>query len=123
MKLYVMPGACSLASHIALIWAGAPYEVAVLSHDEVGGDAYRQVNPKGAVPALVLDDGTVITESVAVLEYKGPGHIHLKTRVGGSGRNYRTSRSRRWNPQAGWWGALGRWAEECFLLTSAHSSP
>ncbi len=58
-----MPGACSLASHIALVWAGAPYKVAVLSHAEVGGDDYRRINPKGAVPALVLDDGAVITES------------------------------------------------------------
>lgn len=69
MKLYVIPGACSLASHIALVWAGAPYKIAVLSHAEVGGDAYRRINPKGAVPTLVLDDGTVITESLAVLEY------------------------------------------------------
>jgi len=69
MKLYVMPGACSLASHISLIWAGLPYEVAVLGHAEAGGEAYRKVNPKGAVPALALDDGTVITESLAVLQY------------------------------------------------------
>ena len=69
MKLYIMPGACSLASHIVLVWAGLPYEVAVLSHAEAGGDAYRKVNPKGAVPALALDDGTVITESLAVLQY------------------------------------------------------
>ncbi len=69
MKLYVMPGACSLASHIALVWTGAPYELAVLSHAEVGGEGYRKLNPKGAVPALALDDGTVITESLAVLEY------------------------------------------------------
>jgi len=69
MKLYVMPGACSLASHIALIWAGLPYEIVVLGHAEAGGDAYRKVNPKGAVPALALDDGTVITDSLAVLQY------------------------------------------------------
>lgn len=74
MRLYVMPGACSLASHIALVWAGVPHEIVVLSHAEVGGDAYRRVNPKGAVPALVLDDGTVITESLAVLEYIADSH-------------------------------------------------
>ena len=69
MKLYVMPGACSLASHIALIWAEAPYELAVLSHEEAGGDAFRGLNPKGAVPTLVLADGSALTESLAVLCY------------------------------------------------------
>ena len=69
MKLYVMPGACSLASHIALIWAGLPYEVTILGHDDVGGAAYRVINPKSAVPALVLADGTVITESLAILDF------------------------------------------------------
>lgn len=64
-----MPGACSLASHIALIWAGASCDFQKLSHDEVGGPEYLKINPKGAVPALMLDDGTVITESLAVLEY------------------------------------------------------
>ncbi len=73
-----MPGACSLASHIALVWAGAPYEVAVLSHAEVSGDAYRRINPKGAVPALVLDDGTVVTESLAVLEYVADRHPNAR---------------------------------------------
>ena len=69
MKLYAMQGACSLASHVALIWAAVPYDLAMLSHAEAGGDAYKQINPKGAVPALALDDGTVRTESLAVLQY------------------------------------------------------
>jgi glutathione S-transferase len=69
MKLYVMQGACSLASHIALIWADIPFELTVLSHDDVGSDGFRRINAKGGVPALVLDDGTVITESLAILSY------------------------------------------------------
>ena len=69
MKLYAMQGACSLATHIALIWAGAPYELVMLSHAEAGGEAFRKVNPKGAVPALALDDGSVLTESLAVLQH------------------------------------------------------
>ncbi len=69
MKLYVMPGACSLASHIALVWAAVPFELAILGHDDVGGEAFRRINPKGAVPTLVLDDGLVITESLAILDY------------------------------------------------------
>ena len=69
MKLYAMQGACSLASHIAFLWAGVAYELEILSHAEAGGDAFRRVNPKGAVPALVLDDGEVLTESLAVLQH------------------------------------------------------
>jgi glutathione S-transferase len=69
MKLYVMSGACSLASHISLHWAEAKFELDVLSHDTVGDEAFRQINPKGAVPTLILDDGTVITESLAILHY------------------------------------------------------
>lgn len=69
MKLYVMPGACSLASHIALLWAGVSFELEVLSHDGVGEEAFRRLNPKGAVPTLVLDDGKIITESLAILNY------------------------------------------------------
>jgi glutathione S-transferase len=69
MKLFTMPGACSMASHIALIWTGLPFELGVLDHDSVHGSAFARINPKMSVPALVLDDGTVITESLAVLFY------------------------------------------------------
>jgi glutathione S-transferase len=69
MKLYTMPGACSTASHIALIWAGATFELEVLDHTSVHGAEFLGINPKAAVPALVLEDGIVITESLAVLLY------------------------------------------------------
>jgi glutathione S-transferase len=69
MKLYTMPGACSMASHIALIWASLPFELEVLDHDSVHGPEFSRINPKASVPALRLDDGTVITESLAVLLY------------------------------------------------------
>ncbi len=69
MKLYAMAGACSLASHISLTWAGASFELAMLTHQDLKGEAYLRVNPKGAVPALEVEPGKVITESLAVLEY------------------------------------------------------
>jgi len=69
MILYLMPGACPLASHIALAWADADYTVHRLSRETVRGKAYRQINPKAVVPALFLDDGNVLTESLAILEY------------------------------------------------------
>ncbi len=62
-----MPGACSLASHIALCWAAAPFELVVLDHDRVHGPDFTRINPKASVPALLLEGGAVITESLAVL--------------------------------------------------------
>ncbi len=68
MKLYYMPGACSLATHIVLEWIGVPYETQRLSHGELKTDAYLSVNPAGAVPALALD-GWILTQNAAILNY------------------------------------------------------
>lgn len=72
MKLYYCPLACSLADHIALREAGIPFELERVDlrtlKTETGAD-YRAVNPKGYVPALVLDDGQLVTENVAVLDW------------------------------------------------------
>ncbi|MFD4836729.1 glutathione S-transferase family protein [Achromobacter sp. NPDC058515] len=68
MKLYYMPGACSLASHIVLEWLGKPYETHKLSRDELKGPEYLKVNPLGAVPALTHGDWT-ITQNASILEY------------------------------------------------------
>ena len=67
MKLYVLPGSCALACHIALEWAGAEYELEVLTRDALQSERYASVNPKAKVPALVLDEGEVVTEAQAVL--------------------------------------------------------
>lgn len=72
MKLYYGKGACSLAAHIALHEAGLTAEIArVDTKTKVmdGGGDFFQVNPKGYVPALALDDGQVLTEVAAVLQY------------------------------------------------------
>lgn len=72
MKLFVSPGACSLAPHIALIAAGLPFSVERVSMKTKaiasGGD-YREINDKGSVPALQLDDGKVLTEAAVLLQY------------------------------------------------------
>lgn len=72
MKLYIIPGACSLAVNIALREADARFElvrVDGMTHKTKDGADFLAVNPKGYVPALQLDDGQVLTETVAVLQY------------------------------------------------------
>ncbi len=67
------PGACSLAPHIVLEEGGQPYELRRINfaESEQRTDAYLKINPQGRVPALILDDGTVITENTAILPYLG----------------------------------------------------
>jgi glutathione S-transferase len=72
MKLYFVQGACSLAVNIALREAGVPFElvrVDLATRMASDGSHFQSVNPKGYVPALRLDDGQVLTENVAVLQY------------------------------------------------------
>jgi glutathione S-transferase len=72
MKLYVLTGACSLASNIALREAGIKFDlVKVDRRTKRTGDGldFNEVNPKGYVPALRLDSGEVLTENVALLQY------------------------------------------------------
>jgi glutathione S-transferase len=72
MKLYFSPGACSLSPHIALREAGLPFEleqVDLKGQKTKSGVAFSTITPKGAVPALQLDDGQVLTEGPAIVQY------------------------------------------------------
>ncbi|MGF7158555.1 glutathione S-transferase [Rhodoligotrophos appendicifer] len=72
MKLYLSPGACSLAPHIALHEAGLAHEIEKVNlgtKKTASGADFFQINPKGQVPTLVLDDGSVLTENPAILNY------------------------------------------------------
>lgn len=70
-KLYTMPGTCSLAPNIAIAWLDAPIEIHNLAYGDHKQDFYLAINPKGKVPALQFDDGDVLTEAAAILEYIG----------------------------------------------------
>lgn len=67
MKLYAMPGTCALAPNIALQWAKADYEVALMRHGDQRRTGFLKINPMGQVPALELDDGRILTEAAAIL--------------------------------------------------------
>ncbi|HXN33364.1 MAG TPA: glutathione transferase GstA [Polyangiaceae bacterium] len=72
MKLYFAPGACSLHPHIALIEAGQSFDlvrVDTRAHKTQDGTDYYTINPKGSVPALELDDGSVLTEGAVIDQY------------------------------------------------------
>jgi len=72
MKLYYLKGACSLATYISLIEAGRKFEAFSVdrqSRKTSDGKDFDAVSTKGYVPVLVLDDGQVLTENVAVLSF------------------------------------------------------
>jgi len=72
MKLYYSPGACSLSPHIVLREGGFDFQLERVDLQsavtETGAD-YKTINPNGYVPALQLDDGQVLTEGPAIVQY------------------------------------------------------
>jgi glutathione S-transferase len=74
VKLYYSPAACSLAAHIAAREAGIPVElvkVDIGNHTLEDGTDFYSINPRGYVPALRLDDGTLLTEVAAIVQFLG----------------------------------------------------
>jgi glutathione S-transferase len=72
MKLYFSPGACSMSPHIVLRESGLPFTTEAVDLRKkvtASGADYLAINPKGYVPALELDDGTVLTEGPAIVQY------------------------------------------------------
>lgn len=72
MKLFYSPGACSLSPHIALREAGLDFELVQASTKTkklADGSDYLAINPKGQVPALLLDNGQLLTEGPVIVQY------------------------------------------------------
>ena len=72
MKLYYTPGTCSLAPHIILKETNTPFTAVktdIRAKKVEDGSDFFKVNPNGYVPALMLDDGTVLTEASVIMQY------------------------------------------------------
>src|SRR2546425_10221204 len=72
MKLYYSPGACSLSPHIVAREAGIPIQLQKVNTKDKsmeGGGDFWQVNPRGYVPGLQLDNGERLAEGPAIVQY------------------------------------------------------
>jgi glutathione S-transferase len=71
MNLFYSPGACALASQIALREAGLNFELVKvdLKAKEYAGGDYKKINPKGYIPALQLPNGHLMTEGAVILQW------------------------------------------------------
>lgn len=85
MKLFYTPGACSLAGHIILREAGTPFDlvrVDLANGKTETGEDFCDINPKGYVPALLLNDEQLLTENQVILQYlanqAANGHLSAK---------------------------------------------
>jgi glutathione S-transferase len=72
MKLYFAPGTISLMPHVALLESGLSFvavRVDEASKKMADGGEYKTINPMGYLPALMLDDGSVLIEAAAIAQY------------------------------------------------------
>ncbi|AOF92213.1 glutathione S-transferase family protein [Sinorhizobium sp. RAC02] len=90
--LYYAPNACSLAPHIVLEWIGAPYEAVRVQY---GSEELLSINPAGAVPTFREDDGWLLTQAGAILDYLANKHPEAGLSGGESVRAQ--AEARRWS--------------------------
>ena len=104
MKLYALPGTCALAPNIALQWAGADYEVELIDRHTLKQPDYLAVHPLGKVPALIRDDGRILTEATAILNWIG--EVYPEAELAGADAEERL--------------AINQWLS--FMATEVHAS-
>ena len=93
MKLYTKPGACSNAAHIALHWTGHPFEVEVVTQQQIKQADFLVLNPAGSVPVLV-DGDFVLTQNAAILGYLHDSYPQAA--LGGDGSPRQRGEASRW---------------------------
>ena len=93
MKLYSKPGACSTADHIALQWTGQPFDVQVMTADDMKTPEYLRINPTGAVPAIV-DGEFVLTQNAAIMGYIAD--TYPQAQLAGDGSPQQRAQAARW---------------------------
>ena len=93
MKLYSKPGACSTADDIALRWTGQPFELKVVSVEDMKSPEFLALNPAGAVPVLV-DGDFVLTQNAAILGYIADTYPDAK--LAGDGSPRQRAEAARW---------------------------
>lgn len=93
MKLYSFPGSCALATHIVLEWIGQPFDVQMVSKDELHTPAMLKLNPNHQVPILD-DDGWTLVENAAILNYLADRFPEAK--LGGDGSVRSRAEVNRW---------------------------
>ena len=69
MKLYSMTGTCALSIHITLEWVACPFQLVLMNHGDNRSPSFLSINTSGKVPAIVLDDGKVLTQASAILSW------------------------------------------------------
>ena len=92
MKLYYMPGTCSLADHIVLEWIGKPYEACEVAREQLKKE-FLKINPSGSVPALDVD-GWILTQNAAILNYLADENP--QSGIGGDGSAKSRAEINRW---------------------------
>jgi glutathione S-transferase len=94
MKLYSFSGSCALATHIVLEWIGKPYTVQLIQKDDLSKPEFRKLNPFGKVPTIEEDDGWILFENAAILNYLADKHPD--THLGGDGSPRGRAEVNRW---------------------------
>ena len=95
MKLYMHAAACSLSPHIVCRELGIDIELITVdrkTHRTSNGEDYLAINGNGYVPALMLDDGKVLTEGPAIVQFladSAPDGRRMLPEIGSFGRNLR----------------------------------